>query len=113
MSEDRARGERIRNAMAARNIKKTHALAAELNVSVAAVSRWQNGGQISLQSACALAEKLDVSLDWLLLGRGTIDWHKNNHISQSELHWILRLRTHPQKIKTLIVDLVRTISETC
>lgn len=111
MTENRARGKRIRNAMAERNFRKTHALAAELDVSAAAVSRWQNGGHVSLQSACALAEKLDVSLDWLLLGRGTIDWHKDNQVSQSELQWILLLRTHPSKIKSLLVDLVRAISE--
>ena len=111
MTENRARGKRIRNAMAARNFKKAHALAAALDVSTAAVSRWQNGGHVSLQSACAFAEKLDVSLDWLLLGRGTIDWHRANQISQSELEWILLLRTQPSNIQALIVDLVWAISE--
>ena len=32
---------------------------------------------MSLESAVAFSSVLDVSLDWLLLGRGTIDSHKN------------------------------------
>lgn len=69
MAHDPARGKRIREAISQNKVRKIHALAAELEVSVAAVSRWQNGGHASLESVCSLAEVLDVSLDWLLLGR--------------------------------------------
>ncbi|MGO8279619.1 helix-turn-helix domain-containing protein, partial [Rhizobium ruizarguesonis] len=72
--------------------RKVHALAAELEVSVAPVSRWQNGGHTSLESACALADLMDVSLDWLLLGRGTMDWNRNSAISATELQMVLALR---------------------
>ncbi|QLF69836.1 helix-turn-helix transcriptional regulator [Peteryoungia desertarenae] len=109
MTENKARGQRIRQAMAKRKIGKAHALAAELHVSVAAVSRWQNGGDLSLDNACALAETLDISLDWLLLGRGTLDWHRDNLINPRELEWILALRERPAKIRKLVVELVEVI----
>ncbi|MCM2477468.1 helix-turn-helix transcriptional regulator [Rhizobium sp. CG5] len=111
MSEDRIRGQRIRRAMADRNFSKTQALAAELKVSVAAVSRWQNGGHVSLKNACDFAQRLDVSLDWLLLGRGNIDWHRDNQLTSAELQWILSLRTQPPKIRSLLTDLVQALSQ--
>ncbi|EJC80781.1 Helix-turn-helix protein [Rhizobium leguminosarum bv. trifolii WSM2297] len=92
MTHDMARGKRIREAISRGKFRKVHALAVELNVSVAAVSRWQNGGHTSLESACALARLLDVSLDWLLLGRGAIEAHKNSTISATELLWVMALR---------------------
>lgn len=78
MSRDIQRGKRIRKAISSSKIVKAYALAAELNVSIAAVSKWQNGGEISLSNACELAVATDVSLDWLLLGRGQSDFH-NRH----------------------------------
>lgn len=109
MAHDPARGKRVREAISRRNIPKVHALAAELNVSVAAVSRWQNGGHTSLENASALANLLDVSLDWLLLGRGTMDWHKDNTISPTELQWVLALRRRPATIRARLIDLLEAI----
>ncbi|KMO10680.1 helix-turn-helix domain-containing protein [Methylobacterium platani] len=109
MSRDHARGKRIREAIAQKNVTKNQALAAELDVSAAAVSRWQSGGHLSLESACALAERLDVSLDWLLLGRGTIDWHRDDALSPSELQHVMTLRKHTQSVRALIVNLLEEI----
>lgn len=95
--------------MRLRDFTKTLALAVELNVSVASVSKWQNGGPISLDSACALADTLDVSLDWLLLARGNPDWHKNNAISQIELDWVLELRKRSGEIGILFEALLEAI----
>ncbi|WFU04565.1 helix-turn-helix transcriptional regulator (plasmid) [Rhizobium sp. CB3171] len=111
MTHDPKRGRRIKQAMTKRNFQKTHALAAKLDVSVAAISRWQNGGQISLQSACSLAECLDVSLDWLLLGRGDMNWHKENKITSHELQQVMSIRLHPPNIKKIVVDLIYALSE--
>lgn len=112
MSYDQERGGRIRTAMNKRGWSKTHALAAKLKVSVAAVSRWQNGGHISLYYARVFAEALDVSLDWLLLGRGSIDWHKHKEITDAELRSVFALRRHPSKIRTLLTELIVAIPET-
>ena len=109
MTHDLARGRRIREAISRGKFRKVHALAAELNVSVAAVSRWQNGGHTSLESACALGHLLDVSLDWLLLGRGTMDWHRNSPISTTELQLVLALRDRPAAARSNLMGLVESI----
>lgn len=72
-----SRGERIRQALEIRGVKKQQALAAELKVHESAITRWKENASMSLESAVAFSSALDVSLDWLLLGRGTIDSHKN------------------------------------
>ena len=109
MSHDPARGRRVRDAILQRHIHKTLSLAAELDVSAAAVSRWQNGGHLSVDSACARAERVVVSLDWLLLGRGTIDWHRDNSVSPAEIGWIVGLRARPARIRRLLVELLEAI----
>ncbi len=63
--------------MAARGVRKQQALAAELNVHESAITRWKEDKEMSLPNAIALGAVLDVSLDWLLLGRGTMDAHKS------------------------------------
>lgn len=82
MTRDLQRGRRIRKAISSSKIFKAYALAAELNVSIAAVSKWQNGGEISLKNACEVAIATDVSLDWLLLGRGSADLHHRHNAHQ-------------------------------
>lgn len=109
MTNDPARGSRIRQAISQGKIRKVHALAAELNVSVAAVSRWQNGGHISLENISQLACLLDVSLDWLLLGRGTMNWHRDSTVSATELQWALALRSRPAAIRSRLIDLLEAI----
>ena len=59
-----------------RNRRKLYALAAELGVAPSSVSRWLQGGPISLRHVIALGRELDLSLDWLLLGRGSPDCHR-------------------------------------
>jgi transcriptional regulator with XRE-family HTH domain len=71
-----SRGERIQQALEARSIKKQHALAHQLGVHESAITRWKDGKSISLDNAASLCVALDVSLDWIILGRGTMDSHK-------------------------------------
>jgi len=70
------RGMRIKEALNARRIRKQHALARALNVHESAITRWKEDGNMSLQNAIALCEELDISADWLLLGRGAMDQHR-------------------------------------
>jgi transcriptional regulator with XRE-family HTH domain len=70
------RGKRLRMAMRARCVRKQQALAFQLGVHESAITRWKEDGSLSLTNAIALCNALDISLDWLLLGRGTIDSHK-------------------------------------
>ncbi len=80
------RGDRIREALAARGVRKQQALAAELNVHESAVTRWKENKQMSLDNAVALGAALDISLDWLLLGRGTMDSHRRLPPSARNAH---------------------------
>ncbi|WP_096485792.1 helix-turn-helix domain-containing protein [Methylorubrum populi] len=68
--------ERLQQALAARGIRKLYALADEIGVNKSALTRWRSGKNISIDNICRLAECLDVSVDWLLLGRGCMDSHK-------------------------------------
>ena len=72
-----ARGSRIGQALKARGVRKQQALATVLNVHESAITRWKNGEAMSLENAIALCAALDISADWLLLGRGTIEAHKS------------------------------------
>ena len=69
-------GLRISEAMARRDMSKLYAVAVALNVTEGAVSRWRSGGKINLENTIALCELLDISSDWLLMGRGTMDMHR-------------------------------------
>ena len=111
MDDNLERGRRIRRAMEIKRFHKVHALAAELNVSAAAVSRWQNGGHISLENMCHFADRLDVSLDWLLLDRGTVDWHLGFELTKAEMQHIALLRNQPPKVRTIMLELLRALPE--
>lgn len=56
--------------MVARGYNKQHAFAVALNVSQSTVTRWLANGPMSLESAADICAILDISLDWLVLGRG-------------------------------------------
>lgn len=69
--------ERLDHALTLRRVHKLYALAFELGVDESAVSRWRRSRSISLDNAVNLCRVLDVSLDWLVTGRGHILSHKN------------------------------------
>ncbi len=70
-------GERLTFALEERGVRKLYALAVEIGVDESALSRWKKDGAISLPSAARLSQALDVSLDWLILGRGHMDAHRS------------------------------------
>jgi transcriptional regulator with XRE-family HTH domain len=70
------RGDRLRLAMDARGVRKQQAFAFQLKVHESAITRWKANRSLSLDNAIAVCAALDISLDWLLLGRGTMDLHK-------------------------------------
>jgi len=69
-------GVRICEAMEYRKLSKLYAVAVALNVTESAVCRWRKNGKMTVENIIALCELLDVSTDWLLLGRGTMDTHR-------------------------------------
>ncbi len=70
------RGVRIGQALKRRGVTKQQTLAAELAVHESTVTRWRNGAALSVVHAIALCQALDISADWLLLGRGEMEAHK-------------------------------------
>lgn len=77
---------------------------------------------MSLESAVAFSSALDVSLDWLLLGRGTIDSHKNqeerrevSRTTYESLQKRMQLRLGERSIALLaqaIESIAKDVSET-
>lgn len=67
---------RFAHALALREVGKLYALAVAIGVNESAISRWKKGRTISLENAAQVCRALDISLDWLVMGRGGIDSHR-------------------------------------
>ena len=105
------RGQRIKTAISMRGHGKLLALAAELNVSAPALSKWVRGNSISLENACALAVALDISLDWLLLARCTPEWHNGSDLTDEEKEFVPQLRKKPRSARNALINLINEIPE--
>jgi len=68
--------DRFAHALRLRQVGKLYALAVEIGVDESAISRWKKGRSISLENAAQVCRALDISLDWLVMGRGSIDAHR-------------------------------------
>lgn len=104
-----SRGERLRQALEARGIHKQMALANELGVDESAISRWQRDSGLSLAHAARLCEVLDISLDWLILGRGNMDLHRPPEIAANAASSIEPLESLPAPVFAAIRNLIRAI----
>ncbi|WP_309644166.1 helix-turn-helix transcriptional regulator [Phenylobacterium sp.] len=100
------RGERLQQAIRWRNHQKMLGLAHDLDVDESAISRWKRGGPMSLDHASRLCLVLDVSMDWLILGRGEIEGHKDAEASDAERRLIAGLRSLPPAATDLLTSLV-------
>jgi transcriptional regulator with XRE-family HTH domain len=67
-------GKRLETALKARNVVKMYALAVEMGVDESAISRWRRGKPISTGNLVKLCQTLDISIDWLLTGRGEMSF---------------------------------------
>jgi transcriptional regulator with XRE-family HTH domain len=108
---NRQRGERIARAMERRGRNKAMALAMELGVSPAALSKWINGHSMTLENACLLAESLDVSLDWLAMGRNAPDWLQKDQLTPEEQDLLEKLRRRPGRVLGPLLALISEIPE--
>ncbi len=68
------------------------ALALDLDVHESAISRWRKGGSMSLENAARISEVLNISLDWLVLGRGEMDAHTTVGLASEEFELIQIVR---------------------
>jgi transcriptional regulator with XRE-family HTH domain len=71
--ERNSRSSRLREALKRRGVQKLYCLADDLGVNQSTISRWTSHGGMSLDHATALCRRLDISLDWLVFGRGRMD----------------------------------------
>jgi transcriptional regulator with XRE-family HTH domain len=94
-------GERLRHAMAVRGVTKQMAFAVELGVDESAVSRWRRGAGLSIVHAARVCEVLDISLDWLILGRGDMDLHRSQPAE----------RAAPSRLAAVIERLPETVAD--
>ena len=85
------------------------AVAAEIGVSPVALSKWRQGGPLSLENACKLAVHLNVSLDWLVLGREAAETGLTDE-AEAVVNEVGRLlRARPNRISSMVADLVSEI----
>ncbi len=83
-----------------------YVLAIEVGVNESTISRWRKGAPITTDNAVKLCRILDISADWLLLERGTIDHHLSFSISPKEKRLLEKLRETP---RDFIVHFARAI----
>ena len=56
-------------------MRKLSVMATCVGVSESAVSRWRGGGPMTLENVTSVCLALNISADWLVLGRGHMDLH--------------------------------------
>jgi transcriptional regulator with XRE-family HTH domain len=108
-----SRGDRLSRAIKDRGISKMMVLAMDLDVHESAISRWRKGGPMSLEHAARISEVLNISLDWLVLGRGEMDAHKTDHLAREEYE-LVRLsrglrRSAVRRLVSFLADLNQTL----
>ena len=69
-------GNRLRQLLQQQRNLKQLALANAIGVEESTISRWLAGGNIKMSHLITLCNFLDVSLDWLIMGRGSPVRHK-------------------------------------
>ena len=103
---DKERGERLRLAIALRGHKKMLALATDLGVSQAALSKWQQGENTSSYNPCRLVIYVDAPPDCLLLGRKPLELQEPHAFSTEELDLLIKLRQCSPACQNIIYALI-------
>ncbi|WFT83255.1 MULTISPECIES: helix-turn-helix domain-containing protein [unclassified Methylobacterium] len=98
-------------ALALRGRTKLYAFAAELDVNPSSVTRWVGGGEISTEHAVRICEVLDVSLDWLLLGRGAPDLAADRAISEREARLLATCQHLPCDLVDQVIGLFACLTK--
>lgn len=98
-------GNRLRCYLKEQNNLKQLALANAIGVEESTISRWLSGGNIKVSHLVSLCNYLDISLDWLIMGRGTPVLHK---ISEADS---IMLKELPENIRGDIHSLIIKLGE--
>jgi transcriptional regulator with XRE-family HTH domain len=104
-------GMRLQHALRRRRIRKLHALAVEIGVDQSAISRWRKGLPIALTNAVSLCRALDISLDWLVTGRGVMEAHHVSSASSFDLAADLLFGNLTTSVAAALRQMLHTLSE--
>lgn len=97
-------GNRLRTLLKQQKNLKQLALANAIGVEESTISRWLSGGNIKVAHLVTLCEFLDVSVDWLIMGRGSPILHKSLMEERDPLTAL------PQDVRDDIRNLVKKLS---
>jgi transcriptional regulator with XRE-family HTH domain len=103
------RGMRLIHAIRQRRLHKMAGLAQDLGVDESAISRWKAGGPMSLEKAARICRVLDISMDWLILGRGEMESHIAASSNGSEPGLISEFKTLPPEASRAAARLLSRI----
>lgn len=106
-----SRGDRLSRAIKGRGISKMMSLAIDLDVHESAISRWRKNGPMSLENAARISEVLDISLDWLVLGRGEMDAHTVEGLASEEFEYLQVLRKLRRQALVHLMALLEELTE--
>ncbi|MCY7293832.1 helix-turn-helix domain-containing protein [Alteromonas sp. a30] len=98
-------GSRLRNYLKDKHNLKQLALANAIGVEESTISRWLSGGNIKVSHLINLCAFLDISIDWLIMGRGTPALHK------TDIQDVNMLNGLPKEIREDIQSLIHKLSE--
>ena len=104
-------GYRLQRAIEGKKIQKSYALAVELGVAESTISRWKQSGPISMRKAIELCDTLEISMDWLFVGRnphGIGDAIDPLHSQRL----IRQLDTLPPRAAATLVDFLESLTPT-
>jgi hypothetical protein len=110
LTDARQRGERVHIAIQQRGTIKLTALAAELGVTAGALTRWRQGGPMSLENGARFCQVLDVSLDWLVMGRANPDYHRQRAPNEDRQRLLRALNALPPGSEGHIASLLETLA---
>lgn len=104
MSKERAR--RLQDALDLRGRRKRYAVACEIGVNPSSLTRWLQGDPISIEHAIRLCLLLDISLDWLLLGRGAPEPTMTQGLTAAEQRLLETCRMLRPEVPELLIGLL-------
>lgn len=83
----------------------------EIGASTGNVSKWKNGSIPNIDLALRIAERLDITLDYLVTGipdRQTLKLVANSELSASDQEWLSIVHQIPDDKQDMCKDFLRT-----
>lgn len=101
---------RLQEAMQIRNISITN-LSYALGVSKASVSEWLRGGGLSINNLAAIALEMNISVNWLLMGKGSMNLFGPIHPTAEEMELIYHTRRASETVSDAFFNMISNIAK--